>query len=270
LSGSNNDNVKVLMLTQEVMRTVALEGGGVFKQEWLQQVKQSTRFDLLDPRFALKCLVTVVAPAGGSDSKTAILTIAKVQNEHIVLIGVAEASTTTHVDISDLTRKYFSSFLHHADSLRSLPHYICVENNYGGGLITDAITKMARTVIPTLKEYRTHSERPGILTTNDVKNTAVTTVTWSLQAKQVHISSALFSHYGGAQDDATAAALDEFFTQMTSLRQEMTENGRMRYTAKDKNGQQDDMCIAFLLAVHHAVLISMGETVYEGKRVITQ
>jgi hypothetical protein len=278
LSGSNNDKVKVLMegneqmFAQEVMGTVAQGGGGVFKQEWLQQVQKSTRFDLLVPRFRLKFLVTVVDPAGGGASKTAIFTIAKGQNEHIVLVGLAEAPTKTQVDVSELTRKYFSSFLKYTGSLRTLPHYICVENNYGGGLIADVITNMARTVIPTLIEYRTHPERPGVVTTNNVKCTAVMTVTWSLHAKQIHISSALFSQYGGFQDDATAAALEEFLTQMTSLRQEMTGNGRMRYTAKDKNGQQDDMCIALLLAAHHAVLInmSMGETAYEDERVYSQ
>jgi hypothetical protein len=195
-----------------------------------------------------------VTPAGKGASKTAILTIAKGQNEHIVLIGIAEAPTKTHVDISELTRKYFSSFRKHAGSLRSLPHCIWVENNYGGGLITDVITNMAKTVIPTLTEYRTNPERPGVVTTNDMTSTAVVTVTRSLHAKQIHISSELFSQYGGFQDDATAAALEEFLTQMTSLRQEMNGNGRMRYTAKDQNGQQDDMCIAFLLAAHHAIV----------------
>jgi hypothetical protein len=220
----------------------------------------------------LKFVVTVVDPSGGGPSSTALVTIGEGHNDHIVLLGVAAASTKTQNDVSDLTRTYLKKFVTQAPSLQTLPHFLCVENNYGGGLVADAIANTARSVIPSLTEYRTNPERPGVVTTNEVKSTAVMTVTRSLHASQVHISSALFSQSGGSDHKETQSTLEEFFTQIRSLRQETTGNGKTRYTAKDKNGQQDDMCISFLIAAHHAVLINMslGETAYNTEQEYNQ
>jgi hypothetical protein len=244
------------MFAQEDMGSVPYYGGGVFRQEWLQKVQTSHRFNVEDmAKESLKFVVTVVDPSGGGLSNTALVTIGKGHNDHIVLLGVAAASTKTQIDVSDLTRTYLENFAAHAPDLRVLPHFLCVENNYGGGLVANNIAKMARSVIPSLTEYRTNPERPGVVTTNEVKRTAVMTVTRSLHTSQVQISSALFSQSGGSDHKETQSTLEEFFTQIRSLRQETTGNGETRYTAKDKNMQQDDMCFAFLIAAHHAVLL---------------
>jgi len=195
-------------------------------------------------------IVTMVDPAGGGSSQTALVTICIQNNAQYYIVGISEMDAKNEADLITLIGNYFRQVQHMYTRSR---HVIAVENNYGGGIIADIVLQRAKAYLPRLLEIRTHIKKPGVVTTQRRKNAAVLRLLFLLRSNNLVLPYDIITYECG-QDKRDLSQLCEQFGR---LRKEFSPKNpeKWKYTAKLGDTGRDDMCIALLLGIFYAEAI---------------
>jgi hypothetical protein len=271
LSGSDVNKVKLLMgsndkmFAQEVMGAMWDDNNLVFENSWLQYFKKK------QPRYQLTYdpdlfIVSMVDPAGGGCSFTAIVSIVVTPNKEIIIVGLSEQNVTTEIAIGDMMTQYFRTFTQNK-LLANIRHVICVENNYGGGLVADVIVKKAQSVVPSILEYRSTTEKPGVVTTNQTKSSAVMGLTWAIYDHKLYLNETIASIHPAQ----TLAFIEELHIQLARLKKYHTSSGKWSYSGKTKTTtHRDDICIALLLSYYYDMEIKAKSEMEREQRLMNE
>ncbi len=87
--------------------------------------------------------LTMIDPAGGGDSETALVTVIRDANGHILIAGAAAGEPITQVDMQQMVISYFRNFCS-LPMIGMMQHVVCVESNYGGAVTADMFVQAAK------------------------------------------------------------------------------------------------------------------------------
>jgi hypothetical protein len=277
LLASNEDRVKKLMggdketYAREVLGAFWADNNTVFKKKWLDCLDARVPFSVDGHNVAM--IVTMIDPAGGGSSMTAFVTIARTRSGEIVILGLAEANVIEGPDLERVMFSYMSHFKMDI-SIQNLPHYLCIERNYGGSLIASTFLTLAQKICPNITEYvdipekifhaNTDSSNPverthGVWTSADVKRNGVITLAWELHDGRVHFAPyvATSVNVDDVHENIECGRLnrDRLLDQLSHFHKKFKSNGSWYYTGKDGRGGRDDLAICLVLVLHHSYVI---------------
>jgi hypothetical protein len=277
LLASNEDRVKKLMggdaetYAREVLGAFWSDSNSVFKKRWLDALEQSPPYSIDSGDVAM--IVTMIDPAGGGSSMTAMVTIARTNNGNVIVLGLAEANVMEGPDLERVMTAYIGHFV--ADTtVAGLPHYLCVERNYGGSLVASTFFTLAQKACPHIIEHvdvpqqqfhadsmdrqpfdRTH----GVWTSADVKRNGVITLAWELHDKRLHFAPYLATSVAVDQPvenkQRAMANRTRLLQQLGQFKKHFKPNGSWYYTGKDGRGGRDDLAMCLVLILHHSYVI---------------
>jgi hypothetical protein len=259
LLGGNSQRVKLMMeddeqlYAQEVLGAIFSDKECVYDRKWIKALEARPRRVVERPAqlFAL----TMMDPAGGGSSRTAIVTIVREPGGHIVIMGGAEGNPNTSVEVELFVKTYMCAWARLPKQFATMQHVIAVENNYGGGPTADMFFLSAKAVLPRVIEYRSKDEQPGVCTTSALKNAAVMSSIWDMFDGRIHFSDTFATITPGLT--AQAQFIERMLTQCGQLHKTYTSAGKWGYTGKTPQGDQDDIVIAFLLACVHSTSVAV-------------
>jgi hypothetical protein len=131
-----------LLFAQEVLGAIWSDRASVFDPVWLTNLEErKARLPHTAPSdlFAL----TMIDPAGGGGSETAIVTVIRDANGYILIAGAAAQRPVTEVDMKRMVTSYFMNFVR-LPTIGAMQHVVCVESNYGGAIIADMFVQAAK------------------------------------------------------------------------------------------------------------------------------
>jgi hypothetical protein len=251
LLASNSERVQILMdgdeemYAQEVLGTDLSGKNSIFNSEDVRVWRNSIPKNINQNDTHI-CL-TMIDPAGGGSSQTALVSIVMHPNlQECRIIGLSEMDARDENDMCILISSYFRQLKTYHPRAK---HVVAVENNYGGGLIADILLQRSRKHIPTACEVRTHVGKPGVVTTQQRKHAAVLRLSYLLRRKSLGLVTPMITYEPGK----SKRDLDELQSQLHRLRKITRPNnpGRWSYTGKMGNTGRDDMCISLILAVYY-------------------
>lgn len=159
LLSSNEGRVKKLMgddeetYAREVLGAFWSNADYIFQPKWISVLQRKPA----RPVHARQVLfiLTMIDPAGGGDSRTAICSVAYLRSKDIVILGVDEANILEGPQQESFLRRYFLQFHPDSDALfKETLHYIVVERNYGGSLMAATFLDFILGIIPSAIEYQ--------------------------------------------------------------------------------------------------------------------
>jgi hypothetical protein len=263
LVADNEERVRMLMgddnemYAQEVLGVIYGDRGAILKEEWVAQVQGKPAASLVLASHQLDSydddhIVTMIDPAGGGASNTAIVSIVR-RDLDVYICGMAETNAVREQELAEFLAVYWSRMEQHRQFGRAR-HVLCVESNYGGTLMADIIVKGAQRVFGDVVEYRARRDTPGVVTTHEVKSRGIMNSMCDFCANRIHVAdTAIFVH---TDLSPSPAVLKEFFAQCRRLRKVvLPRTGRWTYNGKTDDGGRDDLAIAFLLASFYSLQI---------------
>jgi hypothetical protein len=259
LLGGNSQRVKLMMeddeqlYAQEVLGAIWSDKACVYDRKWIKALEE--RKPRVIERASQLFALTMMDPAGGGGSRTAIVTVVREPGGHIVIVGGAEGSPNTSVEVESFVRSYMYAWARLPTELAGMSHVVAVENNYGGGPTADLFFQAARAELPHVIEYRSKDAQPGVCTTAALKNAAVLSSIWDMFDGRIHFADTFATLTPGAA--AKEQFVDRFLTQCGQLHKTYTTSGKWAYTGKTPQGDQDDIVIAFLLACVHSTSVAV-------------
>jgi hypothetical protein len=293
LLGSNEDRVKKLIgdeetYAREVMGAFMSNSGTVFRAEWLKFAEERPPRSLDDIQDAF--LFSMIDPAGGGSSRTAVVTIMRDGDGEVVLIGAAEAVINEGPQLRAWCNVYFSHF-ENDPILRSLPHWVACERNYGGCILAATFVQAACAAVPSgrILEHCTEEAKHGTWTCAEVNKTGTLSLMFELHDHRVSFAPFLVvdrelgaigsTEHRPVVDDAVDPAPHDLafasyqkhagglktvlLQQLSQFRKVFKKSGSWSYTGKDGKGGRDDMAMCLVMAVYHSVVraVRIAETV---------
>jgi len=188
LLGSNEDRVKKLIgdeetYAREVMGAFMSNSNQVFRQSWLDDLSIRPSVSI-DRSNNTGFLFSMIDPAGGGDSKTAIVTIMRRVDGSIVIIGLSEACIMEGPQLSDWCSCYMKHFVEDP-MLNKMHHWVACERNYGGSVLASSFVQACTTGYSMAREYQTEQDKHGTWTSPEVNKTGVMTLMFELHDQRV-------------------------------------------------------------------------------------
>jgi hypothetical protein len=289
---SNENRVKKLMgddeetYAREVLGAFWSGKKNTFQQSWID-ILQNKPPEILDADMTkTSFLFTMIDPAGGGSSRTAISTILVDKSDNsIYIIGMDEVSVLCGPDQQKFMNDYFLHFCQDP-ILFHMTHYIAVERNYGGSLVAASFLDCAIGILPNIKEYPTPkpfdenlentTRIRGVWTSNDVNRGGTTDLMWALYEERIFYSSFLVVAkniaLGGddecieklsrasvtTHDDVSREYTEycglikkQLHKQLVQFQKKSKPSGAYTFTGKDNSGARDDIGMCVLLSFFH-------------------
>jgi hypothetical protein len=261
----NKERVEVFMggdkklYAQEVLGVIMGDADRVFQEDWVVALRGRQRREIPHAEEGL-FVVSFLDPAGGGDSKTGICSVVRSNRGGAYVVGLDEIDQNDSVAMGENLKNYFSHFSIHW-ALKDLPHFICVEVNFGGPTFTSNLVNQCKVGCPRLLEHRYMLDRSGVHTDQNNKASAVLSTGCLLHENRVWMDPNLASlHYMPDNDKdrcfEEGDVLDQLKEQMLALHKKATgSSGKWTYTAKTRSGGRDDMLMALMMAIHYSTVI---------------
>jgi hypothetical protein len=272
LVGSNGNRVKKLMpddealYAQEAMGAFWSNSRSVFRAAWLQSLRMRGPRPITST--GGRMITTFIDPAGGGSSRTAIVSLLREVAGDIVLVGMDEADLQEGPSLQDHLTQYFVHFQQHP-VLSRIPHFLCVERNYGGPLFAGMFVQEAVRAFPRIREHRTDDTKHGTITTAEVNKSSTITAMWDLADDRVHFAPyrACFADvpYDNIAYETHTQRMEqskhEFIAQLDRIHKEFSAGtgaraGGWKFTGKDNRGSRDDIAMCYLLATYYSLRIA--------------
>jgi hypothetical protein len=114
-------------------------------------------------------------------------------------------------------------------------------------------------------EFRSNRSMPGVITTQHNKSASVMSMVWDLYENRVSFCDE-FCVLEPHLPHSCATMKEKILTQAGNVRKEYGPNQKWTYSGKTKDGQQDDLVIALLLACHHSLAVAITSQQYIDNR----
>lgn len=284
LLGSNESRVKKLIgdeetYAREVMGAFMSNRNGVFQASWLEHLdtKPPRPLDRVRHRRRGCFLFSMIDPAGGGDSASAIVTILREREGTIVVVGLSEARILEGPQMMAWCKSYMAHFANDPVAAR-IPHWVACERNYGGSVLAANFVAACQAGSPQIMEHRTEPDKHGTWTCPEVNKTGTMTLMFELHDHRVHFSPFIATDrpFRGPQDVGAAgvgaanagavmtgdAAYCAYATglrktlleQLGQFRKVFKASGSWTYTGKDNRGGRDDLAMCLVMGVYHSVV----------------
>lgn len=275
LANSNPERVKLLMgddeesYAREVLGAFWSNSSSVFQRDWLAALQDRPVRSVRYPRNSF--VLTMIDPAGGGSSSTAICSVLREPDGTLVLLGLAEAQVLEGPGQRQFVQRYMQHFARDA-VLARMVHFVAVERNYGGSLGAHSFVELAREVAPSVEEYQPDGlEKHGVWTGPDTNKGGGHSLCWALHDNKVHFGAYLATHHPFVLPGADAAATTRYAAQVDTLKKELLTqlgnftkkykpSGSWTYTGKSDANTRDDMAMCLLLAVYHSLMLVREQT----------
>jgi hypothetical protein len=240
----------------------------VFKEPWVRALRERPPWPITrtDNRF----LVTMIDPGGAGTSRSAIVTVLREPDGNTVIVGLAEENLVDPFHMPTFIRRYMIHFQRDFHLSQAM-HFICVERNYGGPVLTNAFVAAARAVLPELVEHTTDPKVPGCFTGKETNRAGTLSLMWDMYEDRVHFAPSLASSSLEGGDDPESLRLvgeqakETLLEQLLQVHKEFRPNGTWKFTGKVKGKDgRDDIAMALIMVTYHAIcLVSMAVHGYQ-------
>ena len=235
------------MVGREIYGTIMDDEGGIFEQDWLDRLMKKPRVSLnFDNSLTI---FTFVDPSGGGGrnikkprSECAIVSVVRLANNEVVIVGLDKMNTRSAPDIAQLVRGYMQSFKRHS-ILGRMRHVVLIENNYGGSGFASMFVMNARAVLPTLIEYRSDPTASGVRTNEFNKSAGAHYASWDLNDNNVSMHDVVCTSQPKNLNDL----VKELHEQNARLQWSEERGRRSVCGSGKKNGIPDDLSIAYIM-----------------------
>ncbi len=230
------------MYMREVMGRICSERKEcVFTIDWLNKFK--TRQKIAVPEDNV--LFSFIDPAGGGESDWGIVTISRMPDGHIVVVGLQTINTQEAKVVIDTFDSYFGAIQRHP-LYGNMVHVIMVESNYGGSTAADLwMTFAMKAAGPKAQEFCFLPGKHGVWTDDSSKAAGVFTVVYYMYDNRVSFAEQMICGNMGK----LKGFIEEFHLQLGRLHREGGTR-RGKYTGKNnKEKHNDDLVMAFLLCI---------------------
>jgi hypothetical protein len=217
--------------------------GGIFADASLKKFKEQPR--VLIERYSESTLFTFVDPAGGGGSEWGLISFVMGDGGILTVVGLQTFRTQDIGVIRTYLIAYASAIQNHP-TYGAFPHYVIVENNFGGHPLAQLYAQFMLSVMPQALEFETQQGH-GATTSSSTKESGITILSVLLENGCVRLAREIVS----AQPSATDRFADELHNQLARIR---FVNGKI--TGKDRH-LNDDLAMSLVLGIHNATRLAV-------------
>ena len=222
-------------------------------------------------------ILTIIDPTGGSEkesSELGIFSAIRLRDCSWVIVGLASRNIRQTDDMQQFLVDYFAGF-RRVGKLARMPHYVAVENNFGGSPYAAHHVMYAKRGLPHVREWTRdpRSRLSGVRTDEKLKNRAVLHVASDLAMDRVRFAREMIVAAPDSVDQSAEARPEEMrrtlYLQLCSTRRVAagTRDGETKFRITGKRpsvGLVDDMMMAMMIYSQVSLEVIQSEVVAQS------